>query len=51
MNKQIVDVTFRCDTCDTRTTMMCHSDNLGTMMLLCYNCHYARLANERKVTK
>ena len=51
MNKQIVDVTFTCETCEESVTKMCHSDNLGSMMLLCYNCHYARLSNKRKVSK
>ena len=45
---QIVDVKFDCNTCGESVTKMCHSDNLGSMMFLCYNCHYARLAEIRK---
>ena len=51
LNVQIIDVTFQCVGCETSVTKMCHSDNLGSMMLLCYNCHYARLSQKRKASK
>lgn len=51
INTQIVDITCQCVRCETPITKMVLSTRLHEAMLLCYDCHYARLAENRKAKK
>jgi hypothetical protein len=50
INTQIIDVTCVCMRCETPITKMVLSTRLHEVILLCYDCHYARLAEKRKVS-
>jgi hypothetical protein len=48
INTQIVDIKCQCARCETPITKMVLNTRLHEVMLLCYDCHYARLAEIRK---
>jgi len=51
IDTQIVDIKCQCARCETPISIMCLSTLLHEVMLLCYGCHYARLAENRKAKK
>ncbi len=51
IDTQIVDIKCQCVRCEKPISIMCLSTLLNEVMLLCYGCHYARLAENRKAKK